>query len=132
MRNSKQDTRSCEDILSAPFTDVEFAVQEAGFYPSRVLPGANGRTVVCWTFGIACALPKADTIAFVVQAKNGPAIGLPASDSESTFRLVVVSWKNAVRVLGHRWERKFDRYCVQPHQFPDACEFRRLAALQIP
>ncbi len=126
--------KNLEEVLSAPLTEDELEARGAGYYPSRIFDMPDGRTVVAWTYGLACAMPKADVIAFVIPARHWLEAGIACEDkpADNRFVIVPVRWKKVVRFLGERWERRFKRYCVRPESFPKPDELRILSRHMIP
>lgn len=114
--------------MSDPLTNDELEAMKNGFYASRLFDDADGRTIVTWTQGLACALPKADVIVFAVpqNAWRETGLGNPDHLSENIYALIPVRWKEVVQLLGERWEQRFNRFCVKPEDFPSPEE---LAAL---
>ncbi len=112
--------KTVKEILQAPFTEDELQARCAGFYPSRALETRDGRTVVAWTYGLPCVLPKADVIGFVISCRHWKEAGLEAENksADNEFIVLAVTWKEVVRLVGERWEWRFNRYCVRPDSFP--------------
>ena len=120
--------RSFEEIMNDPLTSDEQEAMSHGYYASRVFEGNDGRTFVSWTFGLSCALPKADIIVFVIPSKSWTEAGIACPDEPpaNAFIAIQVRWKTVVRLLGKRWERRFNRFCVKPQAFPSPDELELL------
>ena len=119
--------KTIEEILMAPLTRNEIEVRRHGYYPTHLLEGREGRTVVTWGYRLSCALPKADIIAFWVPGQRFVEAGLALNDGPANLSAIIeVSWDGVVHVLGERWERCFNRYCVRPKDFPTPEELQTL------
>jgi hypothetical protein len=120
--------KTFEQVMSAPLTNDELEAMKYGYYASRVFESGNGRTVVAWTYGIPCALPKANIVMFVIPGKHWAEAGIPCQEqpAANTFFLVPVKWDDVVNLIGERWEYRFDRYCVHAEDFPNATELDAL------
>jgi hypothetical protein len=125
--------KTYQEVVSAPLTDDELEAMAHGYYAARVLETPDGRTAVTWTHGIPCAFPKADLIGFTIPSRAWTELGIgyPATPGAMQYLVIVVPWSDVVRVLGERWERRFNRYCVMPEQFPTADEWEALTKFMI-